>query len=75
MDEVLKVFHQELALDPRFKALMRELNKQHRPCVPSYRPGQSREEADSLLERIKYESGRQEGFDLLFLRLTGERNE
>ena len=74
MEPIAKQFLQELIINPMFKGLMAEMKK-HRPVVPAYKPCQSREEADSLMERIKYESGRQEGFDLLFLRLTGERNE
>jgi hypothetical protein len=74
MDPVVRQFLQELRINKLFHASMKEISK-HRPVVPAYKPGQSREEADSLMERIKFESGRKEGFDLLYLLLTGDRNE
>ena len=74
MEKIAKQFLQELRLNPLFKEAMKEVQK-FRPVVPAYKPGQSREEADSLIERIKYESGRLEGFDLVYLILTGDRNE
>lgn len=74
MDKLAKQFLQELRLNPLFKEAMKEVQK-FRPVVPAYKPCQSREEADSLMERIKYESGRKEGFDLIYLVLTGDRNE
>lgn len=73
MDKLAKQFLQELRLNPLFKQAMKDM-QQFRPVVPAYKPGQSREEADSLIEMIKFESGRQQGFDLLHLYLTGERN-
>ncbi len=69
-----KQFLNELRENPIFQAAVKELNK-FRPIVPKYKPGQSSEENSSLLEVIKYESGRKEGFDLLYLLLTGDRNE
>lgn len=74
MDSVAKQFLQELRINPLFVASMKEVKK-HRPLVPAYKPCHSREEADSLMEQIKFESGRKEGFDLLYLLLTGDRNE
>lgn len=74
MDRLAKQFLQELRLNPLFKQAMKEIQK-FRPVVPAYQPCQSREEADSLMERIKFESGRLEGFDLIYLILTGDRNE
>lgn len=64
----------ELRENPLFQKAIGELKK-FRPVVPAYKPGQSLEENASLIERIKYESGRREGFDLLYLILTGDRNE
>lgn len=69
-----KQFLSELRENPLFREAMKDVKK-FRPVVPVYKPGQSREEADSLMERIKYESGRKEGFDLIYLLLTGDRNE
>lgn len=74
MDSIAKQFLQELRLNPLFKEAMKEVKKR-RPIVPAYKPCQSREEADSLIEKIKYESGLKDGFDLIYLFLTGERNE
>lgn len=74
MDKLAKQFLQELRLNPLFKEAMKEIKK-FRPVVPAYKPAQSREEEDSLIERIKYASGEQSGFDLVYLVLTGERNE
>ena len=69
---VAKQFLIELRINPLFQGLMKEINES-RPVVPAYRPCQSQEETFSLLEQIKYESGRQQGFDLIFLLLTGDR--
>ena len=73
MDPLAKQFLQELRLSPLFKSAMQEIKK-FRPVVPAYQPG-SPEEIESLLERVKYESGRLAGFDLIYLVLTGDRNE
>jgi hypothetical protein len=70
-----KSFLKELFVHPLYKGAMQEINQMLRPVVPAFRPSQSQEENFSLLERIKYESGRKEGFDLLYLHLTGDRNE
>jgi hypothetical protein len=51
---------------------MKELKK-FRPVVPAYRPCQSTEETQALWESIKYETGRQQGFDKIYLLLTGEK--
>lgn len=73
MDKLSKQFLSELRLNPLFQEAMKEIQK-FRPVVPHYQPGESTEEVSSLIERIKFESGRQEGFDLIYLILTGERN-
>ena len=72
LTEQSKVFLSELRISPRFHSLVKEL-QDARPVVPAYKPGQSQEETISLLERIKFESGRKEGFDLVMLLLTGDR--
>lgn len=66
------VMLQELMVNPIFKGLMQEL-KALQPVVPSYKPG-TPQEVEMLFEQIRFESGRKEGFDLLYLVLTGERN-
>ena len=62
----------EIKNDPKFKQVMKEF-KELRPVVPKYKPQQSMESSAELYERIKYESARQDGFDLIFLYLTGEK--
>jgi hypothetical protein len=73
MNEHTKLFLAQTREHPLFKDLINEINKQ-RPVIPTYQPGQSQEETYSLLERIKFESGRKEGFDLALLLLTGEKS-
>ena len=67
-----KQFLSELRSNPLFRESMNEIKK-FRPVVPAYKPAQSQEESVSLMERIKFESGRQDGFDLIYLLLTGDR--
>lgn len=59
-------------MEPLFLDLLKEIDKQ-RPVIPKYQPAESSEEERSLLERIKFETGRQAGFDLYRLYLTGEK--
>lgn len=73
MNSLSKQFLQELRLNPLFQEAMKDVKK-FRPVVPAFQPG-SPEEIESLLEKIKYESGRLAGFDLIYLVLTGDRNE
>jgi hypothetical protein len=72
--KLAKQFLNELRTNPLFQETVKELKK-FRPVVPAYKPCQSQEETSSLWERIKFESGKQEGFDLIYLLLTGDRNE
>jgi hypothetical protein len=69
---VVKKFIAELRINPLFFETMKELKK-FRPVVPAYRPCQSTEETQALWESIKYETGRQQGFDKIYLLLTGEK--
>ena len=71
MNQGVKELAQRLKLDPFFRDWVEELKKS-RPVVPSYQPGDL-QETQELLERIKFESGRREGFDLLLLYITGEK--
>lgn len=68
-----KLFLSELRENPLFQKSMQEVRQCFRPVVPAYKPGESQEETFSLMERIKYESGRKEGFDLMYLLLTGDK--
>lgn len=54
-----------------FRQIMDELQK-YRPVVPDFRPQKTREETEFLLEKIKYQSGCRDGFDLLHKHLTGK---
>lgn len=56
---------------PEFQLVMDDAGK-HRPIVPTYRPAGSLEESNAVIEEIKFQSGRQEGFDFLFKYLTGK---
>jgi len=69
---VTKEFILQLRINPLFREWLKEL-QQARPVVPKYVPGESTMETEALLERIKYESGRREGFDLMYLLLSGEQ--
>ena len=51
---------------------MKEM-KERRPVLPRYQPQATSEANQELLEKIKFETGRQDGFDLIYLILTGER--
>jgi hypothetical protein len=75
LSPVHKAFMAELVINPVYRGAIKELCQMLRPVVPAFKPTHSQEENFSLLERIKYESGRKEGFDLLYLHLTGDRNE
>ena len=71
--KLAKQFMAELRMNPLFRETMKELLK-FRPVVPAYKtPSHSKEEEFSLLERIKFESARKEGFDKIYLLLTGEK--
>lgn len=67
MKELLK----QLREMPGFDLVMDGL-KQFRPVVPSYKPGESLEDSARIIEEIKFQSGRQDGFDLLYRALTGK---
>ena len=69
-----KLFLGQLKADPKLKFVLKEL-KQLRPVIPGYRPQETRDLEAQLVEQMKYETARQQGFDLLYLALTGERNE
>ena len=59
---------------PEFQFAIDEL-KAKRPVIPKYSPASSFDDEQMLLNRIKYETARQDGFDLIFLCLTGERHD
>lgn len=46
-----------------------------RPIIPDYVPQDTRDKTENLMERIKFESAKRFGFDLLFHVLAGKRKE
>lgn len=60
----------QLQDSPEFQAVMEDILRL-RPLVPKYFPDNSEVSEQVLLNRIKYQSGRLEGFDNLWTTLTG----
>lgn len=60
----------QLRESPEFQAIMKEL-RTSRPLVPAFAPCKTMDETANLMERMKYESARQTGWDGLFQALTG----
>ena len=69
-----KLFLGQLRSDPKFRHVLKEL-KDVRPVIPFYKPQDTIDAQAMLIEQIKYSTATQQGFDLLYLILTGERNE
>ena len=57
---------------PEFQAVMAE-SKQHRPIVPEFKILKTRDEQEHLLDQIKFQTGRRDGFDFLFRLLTNQK--
>lgn len=55
-----------------FQAIMADVMKQ-RPVVPEFKPGDTRDATDNMMEKIKYFSAQRVGFDLLYQILTGNK--
>lgn len=55
-----------------FKIIMDGVKKD-RPVVPAYTPQKTMDETANMIENIKHQSGKQQGFDLLFQILTGNK--
>lgn len=66
MKEVLFAYREQ----PEFRQLMKWLKDQYRPPLPRYSP-EGDEAAQWAL--IKYVHGQQDGFDLLYRQLTGDK--
>jgi len=58
--------------DPRYQAVLAEVSLQ-RPTIPRFEPQRTTEENDALVEKIKFFSAQQKGFDLLYMALTGQQ--
>jgi len=72
MNDHVKEFVAKVRAHELFSDFVAEIDK-HRPVVPRYRPTHSGEEERALLESIKFETARQDGFDLFRLFLTGNK--
>ena len=57
--------------DPKFQAVMAEVYRASRPGIPAFDPKGTTEENLAIIEQIKFASGMQKGFDLLFALLVG----
>lgn len=60
----------QLRMEPGFQMIMDDMKKR-RPVVPEFAPQESRDANEVLLEQIKAESYKRQGFDLLFKLLIG----
>lgn len=60
----------QLRQSPEFKIIMAEMVKS-RPVIPRYAVQETVGDGTLLLEKIKFETARQDGFDLLFGKLAG----
>lgn len=59
----------DLQKNPLWQKAMAEVARRHRPIVPNFDPKNS-----ISADEWKYKSGLQDGFDLLYLILTGEKD-
>lgn len=55
-----------------FKTIMAELLTT-RPLIPGYTPQKTRDETENLIEQIKHKSSMQQGWDLLYGQLMGDK--
>jgi len=55
-----------------FQVVMVEMVKS-RPLVPRYTPQLTRDATENLIEQVKHQSSMQQGFDLLYQLLTGNK--
>lgn len=62
----------KLRESPEFASIMKSMEEQ-RPIVPRYVPQQTKEAQEVLMEKIKFEMARQDGFDRLFALLVGRK--
>lgn len=62
----------ELRARGEFAAVMTDL-LEHRPAVPAFALAKTHEEQYMIVERIKYHTAMQQGFDLLYQHLTGRK--
>lgn len=65
MKEILAAYRER----PEFRQLMKWLRDQHRMPLPRYSP----EGDERQWDQIKYATAHQDGFDLLYFQLTGDK--
>lgn len=58
----------DLKKNPVFQKAMRNVREAHRPIVPNFDPSKP-----ISTDEWKYKSGLQDGFDLLYMILTGDK--
>jgi len=62
----------QLRESQEFHAVMQDM-LHLRPITPKYRPCQTAAEEQMLIEKIKFQTGATEGFDLLWNHLVGKK--
>jgi len=60
----------QLRASPEFQMIVTEL-RQNRPVIPRYVVAETTQERELLIEQIKCQTFKQDGFDLLYRLLTG----
>ena len=66
MTDLLKAIRE----NPEFRAAMEEALK-HRPVIPAFSICKTKDEQDMVVENIKYYTAMRQGWDGLYLYLTG----
>jgi hypothetical protein len=71
MNKALLAHYRE---DPNFRQLLKEILSA-RPIIPTWKPQETRDGNEKLIEDIKFASAFQQGWDLLFVTLNGVKND
>lgn len=71
MDKALLASFRE---NHNFQQLMRSIHP-HRPIVPTWKPQDTRDANEKLIEDIKYASAFQQGWDLLYATIMGVKHD
>jgi hypothetical protein len=66
MDKLLEAFRG----NAEFVALMKSMVV-HRPVIPAFSLAPTKDEQEQIIEALKFNTARRQGFDALFQRLTG----
>lgn len=62
----------EVRKSPEFRAAMEESLK-HRPVIPAFVICDTKDEQEMVVEKIKFHTARQNGFDFLYQYLVGRK--